>query len=210
MIINNLRKPLFLVIGLSIFTVAKAEVSTSEYTYDEVGRLKTVDQVWNSQTAYQYDKSDNRTKKTVQQRISGYAVNISDYNVTNKMPSGTSNYMLKSDGTIQITHSVPQLYNGQTYHIQKTSIIGRWLAQGLVATDFLIKGTLANGSGSWRNCSNGSFYSLHGGHSPNWTMTTTPQEGTKKCRVFIEIRGVANQSILLKSAFITLSAGPAG
>ena len=198
-----------MMVGLSILSSANSEVYTNEYTYDELGRLKTVDLIWNSQTAYDYDKADNRTKKTVQQRTSGYAVNISNYYVGNKMANGTSNYMLKSDGTIQITHSAAQLYNGQTYHIQKTSVIGRWLAEGLVATDFLVKGTLANGSGYDRPCTNGSFYSLHGGYSSNWTMTTTPQEGTKRCRVYIEIRGVANPSILLKSAFVTLQAGPA-
>ena len=63
-------------VGLSILSSANSEVYTNEYTYDELGRLKTVDLIWNSQTAYDYDKADNRTKKTVQQRTTGDAVNI--------------------------------------------------------------------------------------------------------------------------------------
>src|SRR3954464_16030050 len=79
-----------------------AAVTTSNYQYDDLGRVKIINSIGAYVTSYDYDAADNRTSKIVQISPPASSVTISDLYIGNKSSTGTSSYKLRSDGFIEI------------------------------------------------------------------------------------------------------------
>lgn len=203
-----MHKILIKLVMFSIVTwgeCALAGTQTTEYTYDDLGRIVNVvkqsDNI--SRNRYEYDATDNRLNKNSLATAPFSAILISSRTVQSTSNSGTSaKYKLKSDGTIQVTETVSFSYGGGVQKYDMTSISGRWISSEYAASRFTIQANTFFGAG-YTSCTSGPTVTWIPGHyEPEWTMKLTP--GYSGCRINILIK---EGEFVLGSAQITLLAG---